>query len=63
MTDKYEYVVTQLEKRKGDLVHVAFESGVSRRTLTNIITKKFMPRFATLDVLHFYLKNTKKRKA
>jgi DNA-binding phage protein len=60
--DKYEYVLTELKRRKAQLDTVAENTDVSKRTLYNIISEKYEPRMSTLNSVHDYLKANQRKK-
>jgi hypothetical protein len=63
MDKKYEYVQRELERRAGwkQLVTVAKQTGVSRRTIGNVLKGENV-MLSTLDKLHDYLKENAKRR-
>jgi DNA-binding phage protein len=60
--DKYEYVLAELKRRKAQMDTVAENTGVSKRTLYNIISEKYEPRMSTLTAVHKYLKDNQRKK-
>jgi lambda repressor-like predicted transcriptional regulator len=60
--DKHEYVLVELKNRKWQLGIVAMETGLSRRTLKNILQEKFEPRHSTVEKLYEYLKANSRKK-
>jgi predicted transcriptional regulator len=59
--EKLEYVLTELNRRKGQLGVVAKNTHVSLRTITYVMSGRDV-RVSTLDALHKYLKENIRRK-
>lgn len=59
--DKLEYVLTELNRRKGQLRVVAENTHVSLRTITYAMSGRDI-RVSTLNLLHKYLKENARKK-
>ena len=60
--DTYQYVLAELKRRKQQLDAVAENTGITKRTLYNIISEKYEPRMSTLTAVHKYLKDNQRKK-
>lgn len=59
--DKKTYVRAELKRRTGQLEKVAEITGVSRRTIGNVLNDRDI-RLSTLDALCKYLKDNRRKK-
>lgn len=60
--DKYIYAIAELKRRKKQLDTVAENTGVTKRTLYNIISESYAPRMSTLNSVYEYLKSNHRKK-
>lgn len=57
--DKLEYARTKLGSMKNRWAEVCFRSGVSSKTLYNIVNKEHSPNTATVDAIYIAIKSMK----